>query len=185
MIEKSTRLRLEEIKEEISTKSMMIQPFLIVKEAANLPYILEPDEKIISAIASSREKDYGLLLATDRRIIFTNTTAFNQFENGIPYHEVAEIKCFPHTVPHHSLMIIVSGKGIVFDTNGMLYAQAFCEKVSNFLSQWKQEHIAEENDSNPDQDIFEQLEKLGDLWQKGILTNEEFAAQKQRLLAKL
>lgn len=179
MIEKSTRLRLEEIKEEIITKSMMIQPFLIVKEAANLPYILEPDEKIIGAIASSREKDYGLLLATDRRIIFTNTTAFNQFENGISYHEVAEIKCFPHTVPHHSLMIIVSGKGIVFDTNGMLYAQAFCKSTTEYLSQWKTEYA--QPTSN---DIVKQLEKLGELWQKGILTNEEFKEQKQRLLDK-
>jgi Short C-terminal domain len=35
----------------------------------------------------------------------------------------------------------------------------------------------------PDDDMFAQLEKLGDLRDKGILTDEEFAAQKAKLLA--
>jgi Short C-terminal domain len=35
----------------------------------------------------------------------------------------------------------------------------------------------------PAQDSYEQLEKLGKLHQEGILTDEEFAAQKAKLLA--
>jgi hypothetical protein len=34
-----------------------------------------------------------------------------------------------------------------------------------------------------DDDVFSQLEKLGELRDKGILTDEEFAAQKAKLLA--
>jgi len=34
-------------------------------------------------------------------------------------------------------------------------------------------------------EIFSRLERLGDLVQKGILTNEEFAAKKAELLARL
>jgi hypothetical protein len=35
----------------------------------------------------------------------------------------------------------------------------------------------------PEEDVFAQLEKLGELHEKGILTDEEFAAQKARVLA--
>lgn len=37
--------------------------------------------------------------------------------------------------------------------------------------------------ADPGDDLIAQLEKLGDLRDKGILTDEEFAAQKARLLA--
>ena len=39
--------------------------------------------------------------------------------------------------------------------------------------------------ADSEQAIFEALEKLGDLKQKGILTDEEFEAQKTRLLSRL
>lgn len=159
-MERSSQFRLEEIKEEINIKSMMIPLFLIEKESVNLPFILDPEENIIGAVASEREKNNGLLLATNSRLIFTDTEAFKSFDNGIPYYKIVQLMCFPHGDAHHSITIVTTERNIKFQTNGMLYAQDFCKKVTGYMTQWKTENSYEADE----QDVFKQLEKLGDLW---------------------
>jgi Short C-terminal domain len=46
-----------------------------------------------------------------------------------------------------------------------------------------QQYAAPPEPANGGDDLFEQLQKLGALHEQGILTDEEFAAQKAKLLA--
>lgn len=63
------------------------------------------------------------------------------------------------------------------------YEEAF-EEGKEVVAEMKEEQEADPKAETPEE-VLEALEKLGDLKDKGLLTEEEFAAQKQKLLDRL
>ncbi|WP_415327507.1 SHOCT domain-containing protein [Chryseobacterium sp. MMS23-Vi53] len=81
------------------------------------------------------------------------------------------------------LRFVINGKNVDFQSSN---GANFYNKMKDFYNTTKPESKQEipiEKES-PDK-VFDQLEKLGNLHENGILTNEEFTEQKKKLLEKL
>ncbi len=74
------------------------------------------------------------------------------------------------------------------DSAKKAYTEAF-EEGKEVAQKMKQEQDTEKEDqakeSTPEEDVYEALEKLGQLRDKGILTKEEFQAKKESLLERI
>jgi hypothetical protein len=185
--EEAYNQRLLEIKKELGNIGVPISTILIKKEINQLPHILDPDEKIIHAVTGNWEgSKNGLLVATDKKLIFQSYGLFHSFQENISYDKMNPISC--RFGIHYADITIVSEKSIVIENvNNNKNALSFCDTVNNYLLHLKKEPISivENQSSNPETDIMEQLKKLGKLRENGILTDQEFTEQKKKLLDRL
>jgi hypothetical protein len=69
------------------------------------------------------------------------------------------------------------------DKNAQAYAQATSAAYAQVEPPPEQEYAPVEYAPSPEEDMIAQLERLGALKAQGLLTDEEFAAAKAKLLA--
>lgn len=79
--------------------------------------------------------------------------------------------------------IHTSGNVAIIDNVEKTSARQFAEFVRNYVSQPKEQTVVIQNNSEPS--ILDQIEKLAILKENGILSEEEFAEHKKKLLEKL
>ncbi|GAA5101224.1 hypothetical protein GCM10023210_40570 [Chryseobacterium ginsengisoli] len=179
--------RLLEIKRQIGNIEVPVSPFLMNGEFSRLPDVLDSDEKIIHAVTGNWEgRKQGLLVATDKKLIFLAYGIFNSFEEIINYSVINSISCNPG-VFYADISIFTSEKNILIENvNNKKNALSFCNKMDEILSGSKKgESKPINSNQNSEPDIMDQLKKLGELREKGILTDQEFTEQKKKLLDKL
>lgn len=61
-------------------------------EAKALPKILHDSEKILAFIYGAYDHRFGMMVATDRRLIFLDSSWIGQRVDDIPYHMVASVE---------------------------------------------------------------------------------------------
>lgn len=181
--------RFLEIKRQIGNIEVPISPILMNGEFNRLPDVLDIDEKIIHAVTGNWEgTKHGLLVATDKKLIFLSYGIFNSFEEIIKYEKIKSISQNPGIL-YADISIFTSEKTIVIkNVTNNTNALSFCNKMDEILSGSKKEEskpINSNQNSEPEIDIMDQLKKLGELREKGILTDQEFTEQKKKLLDKL
>lgn len=150
------------------------------KELAELPAIIAEGEEIFSLIQGTYNGGVGILVATDRRLVFIDKGMIYglkvedfgldkissiQLETGIL---LADIK------------IMASGNVAKISNVDKGEGRIFCDKVRAKLSEPKQP--AAPVVVQQQIDVADQLMKLAALKEQGILTQEEFDAQKKKLL---
>ena len=69
------------------------------------------------------------------------------------------------------------------DKNAQAYAQATSAAYEQVAPPPQEEYAPAALEPSPEEDMITQLERLGALKAQGLLTEEEFAAAKQKLLA--
>jgi hypothetical protein len=107
--------RLLEIKREIGNIEVPISPIFMNGEFSRLPDVLEIDEKIIHAVTGNWEgSKHGLLVATDKKLIFLAYGIFNSFEEIINYNVINSISCNPGAF-YADISIITSQKSILIE----------------------------------------------------------------------
>ncbi|WP_394666104.1 PH domain-containing protein [uncultured Chryseobacterium sp.] len=179
--------RLKEIKKQL--ESLRANLSLFTKgEIKELPYILDLDEKILAIVDAQFAKttDAGILLVTPKRIISVSKAMFspakvNEFLNDNIL-EVSFVKNFVSP----NIRIHTKEKTVEFES---FFNKDYAEDFYHFISKiYNKEEVSKT--SSPEQNtvsesVLEQLEKLGQLRENGILTEEEFISQKKKLLEKL
>ncbi|WP_336717401.1 PH domain-containing protein [Chryseobacterium mucoviscidosis] len=178
--------RLKEIKKQL--ESLRANLSLFTKgEIKELPYILDLDEKILAIIDAQFAKttDAGILLVTPKRIISVSKAMFspakvNEFLNDNIL-EVSFVKNFVSP----NIRIHTKEKTVEFES---FFNKDYAEDFYHFISEIYNKEVSKA--SSPEQNtvsesVLEQLEKLGQLRENGILTEEEFTSQKKKLLEKL
>lgn len=178
--------RLKEIKKQL--ESLRANLSLFTKgEIKELPYILDLDEKILAIIDAQFAKttDAGILLVTPKRIISVSKAMFspakvNEFLNDNIL-EVSFVKNFVSP----NIRIHTKEKTVEFES---FFNKDYAEDFYHFISKIYNKEASKA--SSPEQNtvsesVLEQLEKLGQLRENGILTEEEFTSQKKKLLEKL
>jgi len=178
--------RLKEIKKQL--ESLRAKLSLFTKgEIKELPYILDLDEKILAIIDAQFAKttDAGILLVTPKRIISVSKAMFslakvNEFLNDNIL-EVSFVKNFVSP----NIRIHTKEKTVEFES---FFNKDYAEDFYHFISKIYNKEATKA--SSPEQNtvsesVLEQLEKLGQLRENGILTEEEFTSQKKKLLEKL
>ncbi|WP_428068938.1 PH domain-containing protein [Chryseobacterium gambrini] len=178
--------RLKEIKKQL--ESLRANLSLFTKgEIKELPYVLDLDEKILAIIDAQFAKttDAGILLVTPKRIISVSKAMFspakvNEFLNDNIL-EVSFVKNFVSP----NIRIHTKEKTVEFES---FFNKDYAEDFYHFISKIYNKEASKA--SSPEQNtvsesVLEQLEKLGQLRENGILTEEEFTSQKKKLLEKL
>lgn len=198
--------RLDEIKDQIVALNARLS-VLANEEVNELANVLDRDERLLAIaegidLQSNRE---GIIFSTQKRIAFID----KKFLGGVAKNEffIQDISSIDHTESLlYSVLKINTYRGAAqFKLHNKNDGRAFSNVQSRSTTYTENEfrqdssplqaftqtipdlvqedvYSAAQEDSNT---IFEQLEKLGKLRENGILTEQEFAEQKKKLLDKL
>ncbi|UKB81893.1 PH domain-containing protein [Chryseobacterium sp. MEBOG06] len=191
--------RIDEIKDQIAALNAKLSIF-VNSEVNELVNVLDKSEKII-AIAEGKylyNNLEGILVSTERRVVFVDKKFFGGvFENEFP---LCKITSMQHSsgLLSSELKLFTEGFKGEFKLYSRSAAKVFYDAIQNnvYTSQQQQQQQVQsvqqtqkqQNSSVKKEDpalIFDKLEKLGKLRESGILTDEEFAEQKKKLLDKL
>ncbi|MDO3426548.1 PH domain-containing protein [Chryseobacterium sp. APV1] len=178
--------RLKEIKKQL--ESLRANLSLFTKgEIKELPYVLDLDEKILAIIDAQFAKttDAGILLVTPKRIISVSKAMFSPAKvNDFLNDNILEVS-FVKNFVSPNIRIHTKEKTVEFES---FFNKDYAEDFYHFISKIYNKEASKA--SSPEQNTFsesvlEQLEKLGQLRENGILTEEEFTSHKKKLLEKL
>lgn len=146
-------------------------------ELKHLPSILRDGELPERIVAGRFRNAQGILVATDRRLIF--------FDKGLLGSTVAEY-------PYRSITSIEHGAGLMMGEIRITVAgnvdkidQIFKEHVQGFVELVRAKMEQAQSSAAPAPavpDLATQLQQLADLRDRGALTDEQFEAAKKRLL---
>jgi hypothetical protein len=149
-----------------------------------LPEILAEGEKILCLTSGFFGKSNGIILCTNKRVIFYSKTTFFGFTAGAEQIEtpLEKINSLQHSIG------IFDGEIAIWDGSSKTRITAIDKKMVAPFVNAVNKAIADikgktsGNETPAGDDVFAQIEKLDALRQKGILTEEEFQAKKKMLL---
>ena len=154
-------------------------------EIKELPSILWENELPEKLITGRYNNGRGILVATNRRLIFIDKGMLSLKVEDFSYDKIASIESKTGMV-FGSLTIYASGNKEKFEyaDKGLLrgFADFLRVKISTQKSQSSPVSSPVENPSSTIS-VADELEKLAGLRDRGIITEEEFSAQKAKLLA--
>jgi hypothetical protein len=158
--------------------------FLARKEIKELPSILWEDElpeKIVQGTYNNRN---GILVATNKRLIFLDKGIFSLKVEDFPYDKISSLQ-YASGLLLGGIEVYASGNKAEIKNIAKDQVKPFCEyiraritKASPHASMSKAP-AATSGDGNS---VIDQIERLAKLKKQGILTEEEFKDQKQKIL---
>lgn len=181
----SKNSKLDEIKTELKNLNLgNTSLFLGRKEINELPQILAEGEKVNNVIQGTYNNGQGILVSTNRRLVFIDKGLIYGLKvEDFPLDKISSIQ-YETGLILAKVKIHTSGNIAVIDNVEKTSARQFAEFVRNYISQPKeQQTVIIQNNAEPS--ILDQIEKLAKLKDNGILSEDEFAEQKKKLLEKL
>ena len=174
---------LSEIQSQISNLDGL-ETFFGRKEIKELPNVLWDDEKIENIVQGTYSNGNGILVATNKRLIFVNKgLLFGLKVEDFPYEKITTIQ-YETGLIFGKLTIFTSGNKAIIDNVIKTKVRVFGDWVRARISATQKNALA--NDSYTTEslkvDIADQLERLAKMKDQGILTEEEFGVQKKKLL---
>lgn len=171
---------LEEVKKQVSYLSGG-STFLGKAEIKELPNILWEDEEIKKASQGFYQNGNGLLVATNKRVIFLNKGIFGGLQvEDFSFDKISSIQYNVGFITG-DITIFASGnkatvknieKGSVRDFADYLRANLDKKDSSELSKPIKNE-----------EDVISKLERLASLKEKGILSEDEFQTEKKKILS--
>lgn len=150
------------------------------REMQALPSILWPDEKIEGGIQGLYNSRQGMLISTDRRLIFVEKSMLGRLTvEDFPYDKITSIQ-YETGWALGSVKIYASGNRADITHIAKDQVQPFAESVRARISGGGTAQAGTVAASVGD--LLPQLERLATLKNAGALTDEEFAAAKAKLL---
>lgn len=170
---------LEEVKNQIGAIDG-VSMLLGRKEIKELPSILWEDEIVEKLVQGSYDNKFGILVATNKRLIFVDKgLIYGVRVEDFSYDKISSIQ-YETGLLFGKITIFSSGNKAEIKQASKGLARGFSDYVRARISGIK-EH-ASYNSGNSGIDTISQLEKLAKLKEQGILTEEEFLAQKRKIL---
>ena len=159
------------------------ESFLGRKEIKELPSILWEDEKVENIIQGTYNNGNGVLVATNIRLVFVDKgLLFGLKVEDFPYDKISSIQ-YETGILMGKLTIFTSGNKAIIDNVVKTKVRVFGDSVRAKISTPKEVSNNIPQTINPQPiDIADQLERLAKLKTQGVLTEEEFLQQKNKLL---
>lgn len=162
------------------------ETFLGRKEIKELPNILQADEKVENIIQGTYNNGNGILVATNKRLVFVDKgILFGLKVEDFPYDKISSIQ-YETGILLGKLTIFTSGNKAIVDNVIKAKVRVFGDwvraRISSHHDNAIQQSITSQRNSQENINIADQLERLAKLKEQGILTEEEFASQKKKLL---
>lgn len=171
---------LDEIKAQISRLDYDVDTFGTKKEIRNLPEILLPDEEVKALTSGMMDGNTWLIVCTNRRVIFLDKGMFFGVKQlDTPLEKINSIE--------HRTGIMFGQIAIWDGASKMIIKNVMKGSVKPFVRILNAELEKVRRGTSPvvvekNADVAGQLQKLADLKQQGVLTEEEFQTQKKKLL---
>jgi flagellar motility protein MotE (MotC chaperone) len=154
--------------------------FFTRKELEYLPEILSDNEPVLSFTSGFMDSKTWLIALTDRRIIFLDKSMFVGLSQAVIDLDKVNSVSFSSGLLLAKIVVTDGAVQRMIDNVQKKAAQVFTNKVQQAIEASKTgKSQAQGQTLSP----IEQLEKMATLLEKGILTKEEFEAQKKKLLA--
>lgn len=157
----------------------------IGKEIKVLLKALKSNEELLGATKGFYEDAAGLLCLTQTRIFFIS---IRMLSSNIQEFSLASISSISYRSGFlfGEIKIFLSGNNVTITKAPKFDAKRFVDSVSELLSKNNTSPPKGCVDSNTksEADIYDKLEKLGNLKAKGYLTEDEFLEEKSRILDK-
>ena len=131
----------------------------------------------------------GILFLTNTRVLFNCRFLGIFFLETMPLNEILYVNCYDNVTTRSHIEVhgfaksydisIVYRKGI---------AQCICQEFETAINNYKSQQAAQSNSPQPNApqpDIADQIKKLAQLRDEGILTEEEFQTKKTDLLSRM
>ena len=160
--------------------------FLGKIELKELPNILWEDELPEKVVQGFYKNGNGILVCTNSRLIFINKGLMSLKVEDFPLKNISSIQ-YETGILMGKITIFASGNRADIGNIEKAYVRNFAEYVRAKISDIGKSSTSSQptqptSTQAADDEIIAQLERLAVLKEKGILTDEEFAAQKARIL---
>ncbi len=161
--------------------------FMVRRELKKLPELLGESEDVVNLARGEYDGKEGLIVTTDRRIMFVEQGMIRSNLEDFPYDKVASVK---------SETGMRSGKLTIFTSGNKaelkdIHPKARVTEIGDYVrarisagSSNKQSEPTAAPAAPPDGPM-EQLKKLGELRDAGVLSEAEFEAKKTELLSRM
>lgn len=156
--------------------------FLTKREIKELPSVLWDGELPMHLVDGRYNKGYGILVATDRRLVFMDKGLFSLKVEDFPYDRILSVEAKTG---------MVMGQLTIHTAAGKEEIQQVTKERVHPLAEWIRANIREDKTSPEPpvpvaapsvSSLADELTKLAALRDQGILTDDEFNTQKARLL---
>lgn len=175
---------LESIQEEINTLGD-VDLFGTSKEVSHLPEILEDDENIKYLTSGIVDGTTWLVVCTQKRILFIDYGfLFGVKQSEMALESVNSIS-YKTGLFFGSIEIWHGGAKMLIDNCQKNTVKPFVDAVNSAIKELKNTSIQPAESKSGGDDAVSKLEKLAALKEKGILTDEEFATQKAKILGNM
>ncbi|WP_182346472.1 PH domain-containing protein [Tomitella gaofuii] len=158
------------------------------KELRKLPELLWENEQVVALLAGAYGKGQGLLVLTDRRIVFTFEGIVSSSSEDFPFAKTSSVQ-WNSGMLLGTITIFASGNKAEFKNvdkqNGRLFVDLARDRISapSQAAPRAEAPGAPATEGAPDH--MAALKQLGELHDAGVLTDEEFAAKKAEILQRL
>lgn len=154
------------------------------REIKRLPEHLWEGEIVQSMTTGTYGKGTGLVVMTDRRLLFVQDGIMSKTTEDFPYSKISSVSWNSGMMVGTVVVFASGNKAEITNVNkddGKAMVGALRARLAD-----SPPVVAGPVATAPGQpDVMEQLKKLGDLRDAGILSEEEFSAKKAELLARL
>jgi hypothetical protein len=151
--------------------------------------VLDSEEKVLISIPAEYDKTKtreikGLLIATSERLLFiTYGLGHGEFTETLQYNSIKGISLAPDGFSKKELLIDYGRSRRIFDDiKSDEKFNHFIETVRKKMHEPKPTQINKKKTPPKNADKYSQLEQLGKLLENGILTEEEFEKEKEKIL---
>ena len=159
--------------------------WLVKQEIAALPSILWEDEAIVGAIQGQYTDRAGLLVASQRRLIFIDKGWASLRVEDFPYDKITSIQ-YSTGMVFGEIIIFASGTKARITQLAKAETVAFADLARNHVNRRSApapQPIGEVAPSSSAEQWISMLERLAMLRQQGVLSDAEFDAQKAKILS--
>lgn len=160
-----------------------IDTFGTKKEIKELPDLLYKEETIEYLTSGTLNGNTWLVVCTNKRILFVNTgLLFGCKQLEIPLEKVNSVETTKGLL-FGKIRIWDGASSMVIDNVGKSTLQPFVNAVNNARDRLKDNNPQTKTEkSNDTNDYIKELERLAELKDKGIITEEEFLNKKKQIL---
>ncbi|REK77749.1 SHOCT domain-containing protein [Paenibacillus paeoniae] len=146
---------------------------------------ISPTNVVVTAVNTNKKNKLpGVFVLTDNRILFHYKIAFDESTDTSDLSKIDSINCFGNGLTGGHVEVHTRTK--TYDIL-VSYKKALMNEIKNTfeeaINNYTQNKVSGNKES--DTDILQQIEKLAELRNKDILTEEEFQEKKQVLMARL
>lgn len=149
------------------------------KELKKLPELLNDSEDVVNLAQGRYEGKQGAVVVTDRRVMLVEEGVFRSRLEDFPYERISSIQT-DKGMMFGKIVIFASGNKAILD-------QIMPKEKSTEIGDYVRSRLAAGSQAVPatapaTEDPLDRLKKLGELKEAGVVTDEEFAAQKAKIL---